>query len=151
MPLVFRVSTRHSGSRRFVRVSVYDTVEELRDAAHRYTRQVGTYVTGEFDEAYGVTHSFQRILIGPGGEEEIPEGPTTAHIRLCQGKLGTSVVTHEATHAAMAIYDQDCLKKMGSVHEDMDREEVLCYLVGDLSARIVNLLYKYGCYDDVEM
>lgn len=148
MPLVFRVSTRHSGLRRFVRVTVYDTVDELRHAADNYSRRLGTYVTGEFDGAHGVTHSFQRILIDSEGEEQAPGASTAAHIRLHRAALGTSVVTHEVAHAALAVYDQDCLKEMGPVHQDMKQEEILCYLVGDLSARIVNRLYAYGCYEN---
>jgi hypothetical protein len=148
-PLVFRVSTRHSGRRRFVRVTLYDEVAELRRAANRYTRAVGTYTDGEFDRAYGVTHSFVSMFYDEDGTTE-RLGPGAAHIRLSRGFLGTSVVTHEVAHAALGIYRQDCLEKQGSVHEDMEQEETVCYLIGDLTARIVNRLYAYGCYTETE-
>lgn len=130
-----------------MRVTVYDTVEELRRAADRYTRAVGTYTDGEFDRAYGVTHSFLSIFYDADGELE-RLGPSAAHIRLFRGGLGTGVVTHEITHAALGIYRQDCLERRGSVHDDMEQEETVCYLVGDLAARIVNRLYAYGCYGE---
>ena len=75
-------------------------------------------------------------------------GPSAAHIRMVRGHLGTSVVTHEVAHAALGIYRQDCLARRGSVHDDMEQEETVCYLVGDLAARIVNRLYAYGCYGE---
>lgn len=149
MPLVFRVSTRSSGRRRFVRVSVYDTVEELRAAAHRYTQSVGTYEEGEFSHAYGVTHSFSRFHVMPDGSIGW-SGPSASHIRLWRGALGSSVVTHEAAHAAMGIYGQDCLEKDGPVHDSMDNEEIFCYLLGDLSRAIVDRLYHYELYENDE-
>lgn len=148
MSVTFRVSVRRSGRRRFVRVTVYDTVQELRLAADRYCKRVGTYVPGEFDQAHGITHSSWSIFFGPDGEEASKDFAAAAHIRLHRGALGTGVVTHEVAHAALAIYRQDCLEERGSVHDDMDQEEVVCYLIGDLSARIVNCLYRYKFYDE---
>ena len=141
----FRVSTRKSGQRRFVTVTVYDEIDDLRRAAKRHSRRTGTYRDGEFEQALGVTHSFQSVLIDGDGLE-LRQGPTAAHIRLWRGRLGTSVVTHEVCHAVSGIYQQDCLEELGSVHENMDNEEVFCYLLGDLSARIVDRLYRYGYY-----
>jgi hypothetical protein len=148
MPLVFRVSTRKSGARRFVRVSVYDNPEELRRAADRYTKRVGVYAAGEFKEAHGVTHSFERLLVTSEGELESPENSTAAHIRLHKDALATVVVTHEVAHAALAIYNQDVLRRDGPVHQDMENEEIICYLIGDLSARVVDRLYRYGLYEE---
>src|SRR5690606_15381779 len=144
----FMVSTRHSGRRRFVRVTVYDEVEDMRVAASLDTKRTGTYREGHFDDAHGVTHSFRGIRIDSSGRG-VGRGPTAANIRLHRRALGTSVVTHEVCHAAITIYEQDCEREQGSIHDEMDAEEVLCYLVGDLAARIVSRLYVYGYYDEV--
>lgn len=149
MPVTFRVSVGHSGRRRFVRVSVYETAEELRAAADRYNKRIGAYTPGEFDHAHGVTHSFWSVLIDGDGKE-VRTGPSAAHIRLYRGALGMAVVTHEVAHAALAIYRQDCFGEQGSVHGDMEQEEVACYLIGELAARVVSGLYRYGFYEDVK-
>lgn len=140
----FRVSTRHSGVRRIVRVTVYPDVERLRQVAHRYRSPYAYTDPDLFSRALAVTHAVEIYHIGADGSEK--RSPVAAHIRLFEGALGTGVVTHEVTHAALAIYGQDCLEKEGPVHEDLPQEEILCYLVGDLAARIVNKLYEFGYY-----
>lgn len=145
MPLEksFRVSTRHSGSRRFVRVSLYSDAPSMRRAALLHSQREGCLRDDEYARAHGVTHSVDVRYIGADGSET--RNPTAAHIRMYDGALGTSVVTHEVAHAALTIYNQDCLDD-GPVHEDMSREEILCYLIGDLAARIVNKIHEFGYY-----
>ena len=141
----FRVSTRRSGRRRIVRVSVYAHVERLREVARMYT-ETGGYAEQQesFTRALGVTHSVDIRHIGADGSET--RSPVAAHIRLCEEALGTGVITHEATHAALAIYEQDCLEDQGAVHDGLPQEEALCYLVGDLASKIVNKLYEFNYY-----
>lgn len=143
----FKVSTRHSGLRRFVTVTVYDEIDDLRREADRYTVWTGTYREGQFQNALGVTQSFESFVIGEG-DAPPRRGAAGVHIRLWRERLGTSVVTHEVCHAAAAIYGQDCLETRGPIHDNMEAEEVFSYLVGDLSARIVNRLYHYGYYEE---
>lgn len=143
----FRVSTRRSGRRRFVRVTVYEDIAEMRRAAEHYDRDLGIDRTGEFDGAVGITHTYDRFFFDGSGEMDTGHRtPGAALIRLWTGRLGTSVIAHESAHAASGIYQQDCLEKYGSVHDDMENEEILCYLIGDLSARIAGRLYHYGYY-----
>lgn len=139
----FRVSTRHSGSRRFVRVSIYSNAGSMRAAALKHSQREGYIRVDEYAAAHGITHTYDVRTIGVDGSEA--RSPTAAHIRMYDGALGTSVVTHEVVHAAVSIYNQDCLDD-GPVHEGMDREEILAYLVGDLAARIVNKIYEFGYY-----
>lgn len=139
----FRVSTRHSGSRRFVRVFIYSDAGSMRAAALKHSQREGYIHDDEYAAAHGVTHTIDVLHIGADGSEK--RSPTAAHIRMYDGALGTGVVSHEVVHAAMSIYNQDCLKD-GSAHEDMSREEILAYLVGDLAARIVNKIYEFGYY-----
>lgn len=115
----------------------------MRTAALRHSRREGWIRDDEYDRAHGVTHIHDVVYIGPDRTET--RRPMAAHIRLYDGALSTNVVTHEATHAAMAIYNQDCLDE-APVHENMDREEILAYLVGDLSAAMVKKIYQLGYY-----
>ncbi len=141
----FRVSTRFSGRRRTVTVKVYDDLEAMRAAAAAYARRTGNSEAGNFGDAHGITHAFQTLSIGPDGEVT-DQGQAAALIRLWRQRLGTGVVTHEAAHAAAAIYEQDWLAEHGSIHDGIDNEEVYCYLLGDLASRIVKRLYHYGMY-----
>jgi len=127
-----------------VRVSVYPDVESMRAAALRHSKREGWIREDEYGKAHAVTHTHDVRFIDGKGEET--RSPLAAHIRMYDGALGTGVLTHEVTHAALSIYGQDCLQG-GTVHEDMDREEILCYLVGDLAARIVNKIYEFGYYE----
>lgn len=139
----FRISTRHSGMRRFIRVSIHPDADSMRTAALRHSKREGWIRDDEYALAHGVTHIVDVRRINPDGSET--RKPMAAHVRLYDGALSTGVVVHEATHAAMAIYNQDCLAE-APVHEGMDREEILAYLVGDLSAAMVNKLYEFGYY-----
>lgn len=137
------MSTRHSGLRRIVRVTVYPDADSMRRAARRYN-EPWMDSAPQFTKALGICHAVDIRQIGADGSEK--RSPVAAHIRLCEQAIGTGVVTHEVTHAAMAIYNQDCLERDGTVHEDLPQEETLCYLVGDLTARIVNKMYEFGYY-----
>lgn len=132
----FQISTRNSGRLRTVKVSVYETLEELREAGVRHSKRIGSNETG-FDAAYGLAQSVDMVHVYESGR--VKRLPFAGHIRLWAGALRTGIITHECTHMAVAIYKQDVAKTI----PDMDREERLCYLVGDLSARLVNRLYHY--------
>lgn len=141
----FRVSTRWSGRKRTVAVKVYDDLADLRAAADAYAQRTGSSAPGNFGEAHGVTHAFQILTIGSDGQVA-SQSESAALIRLWRQRLGTGVVTHEAAHAAAAIYEQDWLPEHGHIHDNIDNEEVHCYLIGDLASRIVGRLYHYGMY-----
>ena len=128
-----------------VTVKVYDDLADMRAAAEAYAQRTGTSAPGYFGDAHGVTHAFHSMTIGPDGEvASASEG--AALIRLWRQRLGTGVVTHEAGHAASAIYEQDWLPEHGTIHDSLENEETFCYLIGDLASRIVKRLYHYGMY-----
>lgn len=133
----FQISTRNTGRLRTVQVCVYDTVEELRQAGVKHAQQFTPDITEGFDAAYGLAQSFDKIHVYQSGK--VKRLPPAGFIRLWKGALRTGIITHECTHMAVAIYKQDIAKTI----PDMEREEKLCYLVGDLSARLVNRLYHY--------
>jgi len=143
----FRVTTRYSGRKRAVKVKVYDELSALRRAADAWTFRHGLEQPGHFGSAMGVCHAFDSVFVPDDGGEEI-RGEAAALIRLWRGALGTGVVVHEVTHAASAIYQQDWEPDHGAVSDGMDNEEVLCYLVGDLTRRIVDRLYHYDMYSE---
>ncbi|SCD43869.1 hypothetical protein GA0115253_1004713 [Streptomyces sp. Termitarium-T10T-6] len=126
----FRVSTRAAGPLRRVTVQVYEDLAELREAATRYVDAEPHH----FAEALGVCHAYT------------DGGTTAALIRLWRHRLGTSVVVHEVTHAAMGIYRTDWQPDHGHPNDDLDNEEVLAYLVGNLTSRIVDRLHHHGMY-----
>lgn len=127
----FRVSTRAAGPKRQVTVQVYENVDVLRAAAAWYT---GTE-SHHFSDSLGVCHAYTQ------------PGKTAALIRLWRQRLGTSVVVHGVTHAALGIYRTDWLPEHGTPEADLENEEVLCYLIGDLASRVVERLHHYGMYD----
>ncbi|HEX5566004.1 MAG TPA: hypothetical protein VFY14_03525 [Streptomyces sp.] len=128
----FRVTTRHTGRPRAVAVKVYENLAELRVAATAFT----SAPAGHFADALGVCHAYA----------DDGAGPSAALIRLWRQRLGTSVIVHEITHAAAGIYRLDWLPEHGPMHDDLENEEIFCYLVGDLTSRVVARLHHYGMY-----
>lgn len=133
----FQISTRNSGRKRTIQVCIYDTVKELREAADKHNKRIGNTETG-LDKAHGLCQSLERVFVYDSGR--IRRTPTAGFIRLYKPALKTGIIAHEATHMAVAIYKQDVQKTI----PDMDREETLCYLVGDITSQIVRGIYKYN-------
>jgi hypothetical protein len=136
----FQISTRWTGTKRVVKVKVYDDLVRLRRDADRWDDRRG--ISGTNANAYGVCHRFERALIHEGGAEE--STPYCAYIRLLKDACRTGVITHECTHAALWIYQLGNDMKMDPMVEDIEKEEELCYLVGDLSSKVVSKLYEHG-------
>ena len=134
----FQISTRNSGRLRVVQVCIYDTPQELRAAGDRYSHRVegpGHEKVG--NDVHGLAQAVDREYYDGKRWRKMPDA---GFIRLWKGALRTGIITHECTHMAWAIYQQDVQRTI----PDMKREETLCYLVGDLSARLVNRLYAKG-------
>jgi len=72
--------------------------------------------------------------------------PICGEIHLCYSDLGTEVITHESSHAAMAILRRKhfWFDKISNDENDnyMQYEEELCYTVGYFARQIVDKLYK---------
>lgn len=136
----FQCSTTASGRRRTVQVHVYDDVERMRRAASQWRAKPDSH----YDRAEGVTHCVERRRYEPDGTVVIH--PSAGIIRLWTGRLTTEVVAHEAAHMACGIYRMD--HNGNDPNEDMEDEEVLCYLVGELTRGIVNGLYRHGVWSD---
>lgn len=137
----FQVSTRWSGRLRTIKVEVHDTVQEMRAAGEAYSKRLGLDQDG-FVGAHGLAQSADWMSVSAGGR--VRRLPLAGYIRLYKGALAAGLISHEATHIAWAIYKQD----IGKTVPDMAREEKLCYLVGDISAKIVHKLYQYDAYEE---
>lgn len=135
----FQISTRNSGRLRTVQVRVYDRLSDLRNDGKRWARRVGDISEG-IDAAYGLCQTFERVRTSDAGRVT-HRYPDAGYIRLCRKYLRSGIISHEATHMAVAIYRQDIGKLMPET--GTQKNEDLCYLVGDITAKIVDKLYGY--------
>jgi hypothetical protein len=144
--LVLHASTdRHDewgGSKRYVRVIVHDTTDELRQAADRYRH--GLY---DYSWVGACFHS-------PADRERHVDGKwrrtTDPHwggiIRLSREYMNDEVVVHECVHAALAIYRMDVRSKVVLGSDCTDREETLAYITGDLTSAVATQLHDAGVW-----
>ncbi len=132
----FQISTRWTERKRTIQVYVHDTPDELRKAGDAHNRRIGN--ESNVDHAVGLCQAEEVEAVIDG---EWVAQPSAGIIRLSKGALRTGVISHEATHMASNIYDQDWREKHGAPWDHIDNEEVLAYLVGDITSKIVNRLY----------
>lgn len=86
---------------------------------------------------YGLVQTADWAHVSPGGQ--VRRLPAVGYMRLCRKAVGVGTISHEAAHIAVAIYRHDVAKTI----PDMKREERLCYLVGDITQKIVAGLYRH--------
>jgi hypothetical protein len=141
-PRHFQISTSWTGRKRTMQVYIHDTAKQLRSAANHYNRLIGS--TDKLEHAVGACQSFRREKLVDGSWVQLP---AAGIIRLTKNNLTTGVISHEATHMASNIYGHDWLEGHGAPWEDIDNEEILSYLVGDITSKIVRKLYKLGYYE----
>lgn len=67
------------------------------------------------------------------------------------GALGVGVLAHEAVHAALAYTRRVGKRNPWQEMRVINREETLAYPVGVIMARLVESLYRVGCYDGKEV
>jgi hypothetical protein len=128
---LIRVSSRALGERVFVRVLVYDTLEEMRAAAWRYNGN-------DVSEAAAVTQA----LVDQDGRA----GMVT--VRLARDRLGCTVVAHEMHHAATALYGAHVGDRVSRLAHLNHFNEPFAYLFSDLYGALVRRLYALGYYEN---
>lgn len=128
----FQISTRNSGRYRTIQVCVYESVKEMREAGAEYNSSS----VEEMGKVWGLCQAYYKERLD--GKHWV-KSPEAGYIRLVKDACRTGIIAHEATHMAVAIYQQDIQRTI----PDMDREERLAYLVGDITSEIVKGLYKY--------
>lgn len=131
----FSVATSASGLRRVVDVRIYPTARHMQRAARRHSLIYGR--PQSFRGAEGVTSCYflEKFVDGEWVKTE-----QAGAIFLIEGHITPEVAAHEATHMAVGIYDRDIFEEGwndAGVVPDMPREEILCYLVGDITREIL--------------
>jgi hypothetical protein len=127
---LIRVSSKALGPRLVVKVHIYDTVQELRDAAEAFN---GT----EHGDAVGVTQVW--------ADENGRAGSVI--VRLARPCLGGRVVSHEMHHAATALYGAHVGDRISRRAHLNHHNEPMAHLFSDLLYRLVDRLYALGYYD----
>lgn len=134
---LIRVSTRRTGERVTVRVYVYEQLEELRAAATRFSP-----AEDNFDDCMGVCQTATW-----SDDAGVVVDRTAILVRLWRGALGTSIVTHEMSHAACEVYARSLPDLDAPVGEHLhNANEVLAHLHSDLNRALIARLYAYGYY-----
>lgn len=165
MPKIFHVSTNHhpmwKGPKRYIRILLYDTAEELRKAAvkEHYNnddaeplKAVGMFTPppvrlvypGRNDTeakliAKGFTKVQSKVLLTIGELDRTPKH-WGGLMRLCIPHLTHEVIAHECVHAAAAIYRMDITKMVVLGFGATQREEQFAYLTGDLTDGVMWVL-----------
>lgn len=135
----FQISTRWSGRKRTIQVHIHDTPEDLREAGNAYNDSINAL--GDIEHAVGLCQSHWTERYDKATDTWI-KGDAAGVIRLTRKYLRTGVISHEAAHMAINIYDQDYREEHGDPYNDIENQEILAYLVGDITSRIVNKLYE---------
>jgi len=128
----FQIATRRSGEYRTISVIVYDDLGQMRRDATRWGKLYSANPNGYFDQALGVAHRWN-------GTKRTSAGI----IRLWRGALGAGLIAHEVTHLAIGIYQHDCNKDLFEI----ENEEILCHLIGELNAKLCAALWKRKFYE----
>lgn len=128
-----------NGPKRYVRIYLYDTVEELRKAASRFHYEAPDSDT---NKASGIfTPPTQHFKYAKDGSEtDLTDPHYGGMIRLARGHLTTEVIAHECIHAACAIYRLDITKSVVLWTHCNLREEQFAYLVGQLTDEVMWVL-----------
>lgn len=124
------------GPKRWFRVFIHETVEELQTAARRYSPHI------EWKNAYGCFHPVPlRERHVDGKWENASNSHFAGVIRLWAGDVNAHVVSHEIVHAAAAVYRMDVRPVVSLGRECGIPEEDFAYIVGDLTASLAVVLH----------
>ena len=123
--LNFTIATRATGRRRTVKVYVYPTVEEMRQAAHRATGE-------DYTGALGVCHGWQ--------DDDNPR----ATLRLTDEHLYSHIVLHELIHAAQWIYCETVPPDDLAVDHYQADNETFAHIVSELWDSLADALARAG-------
>lgn len=134
------VSSRATGRREFVTVYVYDDVEDLRRAAHRFNGLDNPRVLGVCQATRLRTQDRDGHLGKVFSQGVI--------VRLAVPYIRTSYIVHEMSHAAAAIYGQSLRGDERAVDLLHHHNETLAYLHSDLTTSLVDRMHKLGYYDE---
>jgi len=137
-------TTRHEeweGPKRYIRVYIYDTLDEFRLNYSPWWRD-----RDNRNDMLGAVGCFEPA---PDKERHINGQWIKTHdrhwagvMRLTKGWIDVQSVTHECVHAAAAIWRRDVAPKLYLGEDCGPNEEMLAYMVGDLSYGLYSKLYS---------
>lgn len=134
------ISKHHGFRTHRVGIVVHPTVERLRKAHGpdpNYDRINGFCRPTPYRERYNKrTKAWERV----------PEGPTGAVVHMARGLVTTEIVTHELTHAALALYRINVKATVHLGNGVNSREELLAYMVGELCREAANKITERGLW-----
>jgi hypothetical protein len=145
----FQISTKHTGQYRRIKVFVYDTVAELKRAARKRDGFYGWPQESRwYDQMAATTQS--HIIDQVDDVGEVTSSKPYVTMRLAKDELHrypTEIITHESAHAALFLYRHDLPHDVPGheneiILENLEAEETLCYLVGEISRKVVNKLHE---------
>lgn len=132
----------YKGDPMWLTLTVHDDLKHMRRLGERYHPW-----EGGFGEAVGLWQPatvHEQLING----DWVDRRPRFAGIlRLTRGHIDADVVAHEAAHAALTIYRRAVGRPASFGVTCGDHEENLCYIMGDLNARIVAQLHRWGAWD----
>lgn len=129
----FTISTDRIGPRRWCRVRIHDTVEDLRAAAHRTRPHHGL---DWWSECCGCFHPTTHRLNGQTDTPRFPANGFAGTLRLARGWITSEIVAHELVHAAAQIYRMNAKRDIRLGTACGQREEELAYIYGELYAAL---------------
>lgn len=125
----FTIACDYGGARRWWRVRIHRSVDELRRAAARYAP--GT----DFSECYGCCHHAVWVDGGSGGFARYGCNGYAGVIRFAPPYVTGEVVAHELVHAAVAAYRMNIARDVRLGEDCGEAEEALAYIYGQLYAQ----------------
>ena len=121
----YTITTGITGTKRKVKVIVYERQQDLKGAVTKYGESTGDYSNVDKD-LLAVCHNFSTIHIGKGTEIA---SPYTNIIRLSREHLTPRIIAHEFVHAAQHIYSLDYPDDTDPMH---GANEEFAHLYGEL-------------------
>lgn len=118
------------GEREEVHVHIYETLSDMRSAAHAFNGS-------DVSEALGVTQIYS----------DENDRAAFVVVRIVRDHLGTEIVSHEMHHAATALYGAHVGDRISRRAHLNHHNEPFAHLFSDLLSCLVRRLYRLGYYD----
>lgn len=141
----FQVSTRHTGPKRRIKTFIYPSIEGLSRATRK---RDGFYGMVQDEEGYytrmsAITQYIDAAHIPGDQEPDDADFKPFITMRFARDRLlerPTEIIAHESTHAALFILRHD--QPEAALFDDIEAQEKLCYLTGDITRKVVNKMYE---------
>ncbi len=141
------IHDRWNGPKRYIRILVYDTLEEFEKASVSHERRRSGSKLPWDDAVGGFFPVNRRERYNKKTKKWYPiDRHFAGTMRLVDEYCSDEVIFHETTHAAIQIYRQDCEDDVRLGEGCDNREENLAYIIGDLGSQICAKLIESGVW-----